>query len=115
MLERAFRQRVDAASGVAARGRRDHHVDRWRDKTRSGSKIDASGKLFGEVKFTTIVGFKDAILSRPEKFMRAFSEHLLSFALDRGYDAHHARCDSHPGGHRGGQQAGRRSAAADRL
>jgi len=58
-------------------------VGRWRDKYRSGLKIDSSGKLFGDVPFTDIVGFKDAILSRPEKFMRAFSEHLLSYALGR--------------------------------
>jgi len=29
------------------------------------------------------VGFKDAILARPEEFMRGFSEHLLSYALGR--------------------------------
>ena len=36
-----------------------------------------------EVEFKDIEAFKDAILERPEKFMRAFSEHLLSYALGR--------------------------------
>ena len=42
-----------------------------------------SGKLFGEIEFKNIVEFKDAILARPEKFIRGFSEHLLSYALGR--------------------------------
>ena len=45
--------------------------------------VDASGKLFGEDEFKNIVEFKDAILARPEEFMRGFSEHLLSYALGR--------------------------------
>jgi len=58
-------------------------VGRWRDTYRSGLKIDASGKLFGEIEFTDIDGFKDAILSRPDTFLRGFSEHMLSYALGR--------------------------------
>lgn len=58
-------------------------IGRWRDKYRSGLNIDASGKLFGEAEFKNVVDFKNAILDRPEKFMRAFSEHLLSYALGR--------------------------------
>ena len=58
-------------------------IGRWRDRYRSGLKIDASGKLFGQVKFNGIVSLKDAILDRPQWFMRAFSEHLLSYALGR--------------------------------
>jgi len=58
-------------------------IGRWRDKYRSGLEIDASGRLFGDTEFEGIIAFKDAILDRPEKFMRAFSEHLLSYALGR--------------------------------
>ena len=59
-------------------------IGRWRDKYRSGLPVDASGKLFGDKEFKDIIEFKDAILERPEKFMRAFSEHMLSYALGRG-------------------------------
>ena len=58
-------------------------IGRWRDQYSGGRKIDASGKLFGEAEFKDIEQFKDAILARPEKFMRAFSQHLLSYALGR--------------------------------
>ncbi len=58
-------------------------IGRWRDKYRSGLPIDASGVLFGKEKFKDIIGFKDAILRNPEWFIRAFSEHLLSYALGR--------------------------------
>ena len=58
-------------------------IGRWRDTYQSGLAIDASGQLFGEDKFTDIIGLKDAILDHPEWFMRAFSEHLLSYSLGR--------------------------------
>ena len=58
-------------------------VGRWRDKYTGGLPVDASGKLFGEDEFKNIVEFKDAILARPEEFIRGFSEHLLSYALGR--------------------------------
>jgi len=58
-------------------------IGRWREQYRGGLAIDASGKLFGEAEFKDIEQFKDAILARPEKFIRAFSEHLLSYALGR--------------------------------
>ncbi|MDA1046915.1 MAG: DUF1592 domain-containing protein [Verrucomicrobia bacterium] len=58
-------------------------VGRWRDKYVGGLPVDASGKLFGEDEFKNILEFKDAILARPEEFMRGFSEHLLSYALGR--------------------------------
>ena len=58
-------------------------IGRWRDKYRSGLPVDASGRLFGDAEFKDIIDFKDAILAEPEKFMRGFSEHLLSYALGR--------------------------------
>ena len=61
-------------------------VGRWRDTYKSGLKIDASGELFGRAKFDDAVGLKDAILANPQWFMRAFCEHLLSYALGRGLE-----------------------------
>ena len=58
-------------------------MGRWRDKYRGGLEIDAGGELFGDVKFHDIVSFKEALLGRPEVFTRAFSEHMLSYALGR--------------------------------
>ncbi|MEE3373274.1 MAG: DUF1592 domain-containing protein [Planctomycetota bacterium] len=58
-------------------------VGRWRETYRSGLPVDASGRLFGEVEFSGIEELKDRLLERPEIFMRAFTEHLLSYALGR--------------------------------
>ena len=58
-------------------------IGRWRDNYRGGRDIDTSGKLFGEMEFSNIEEFKDLILDQPEKFMRAFIEHMLSYALGR--------------------------------
>ena len=58
-------------------------VGRWRHKYRSGLPIDAGGEIFGKATFKDAVGLKDALLDHPEWFMRAFSEHLLSYALGR--------------------------------
>ena len=61
-------------------------IGRWRDKYSSGLAIDATGELFGKLKFKDVVGLKDILLENPEWFMRAFSEHLLSYALGRELD-----------------------------
>jgi hypothetical protein len=58
-------------------------VGRWRTSYTSGLDIDSSGELFGKLKFQNIVEFKDALLQHPELFMRAFAEHMLSYALGR--------------------------------
>ena len=55
----------------------------WRDQYENGRKVDASGELFRRHKFNDAVEFKDAILAEKERFVRAFSNHLLSFALGR--------------------------------
>ncbi|HAA71564.1 MAG TPA: hypothetical protein DCE55_20675 [Planctomycetaceae bacterium] len=61
-------------------------VGRWREAYRSGLPVDASGSLFGEAEFANIEEFKDRLLERPEIFMRAFTEHLLSYALGRSLE-----------------------------
>ena len=58
-------------------------VGRWRDTYKSGLPIDASGGIFGQARFHDVIGLKDALLERPQWFMRAFSEHLLAYALGR--------------------------------
>jgi len=58
-------------------------VGRWRDRYSPELAIDASGTLFGTARFQDIVGLKDAILDHPDWFLRAFSEHLLSYSLGR--------------------------------
>ena len=61
-------------------------IGRWRDSYRSGLPIDASGTLFGQARFQDVIGLKDALLANPKWFIRAFSEHLLAYALGRELD-----------------------------
>ena len=59
----------------------------WRDTYDNGRSVDAGGVLFGRHKFDDIVEFKDAILAEKSLFARAFSGHVLEFALGRELDA----------------------------
>jgi hypothetical protein len=61
-------------------------IGRWRDRYGSGLEIDASGELFGTMPFRNVIELKDQLLDHPEFFQRAFSEHLLSYALGRGLE-----------------------------
>ena len=61
-------------------------IGRWRDRYGSGLEIDASGELFGTMPFRNVIELKDQLLDHPELFQRAFSEHLLSYALGRGLE-----------------------------
>jgi hypothetical protein len=54
----------------------------WRDKD-NGEAVDASGMLSHERSFASAAEFKRAILARKEDFVRGFTEHLLSYALNR--------------------------------
>jgi hypothetical protein len=58
-------------------------LGRWRDKYRTGLRVDASGILFGKHAFKDVVGFKDAVLAEKDLFAKAFTKHLLSYALGR--------------------------------
>jgi mono/diheme cytochrome c family protein len=58
-------------------------LGRWRDKYRTGLKVDASGILFGKHAFKDVVGFKDAVLAEKDLFAKAFIKHLLSYGLGR--------------------------------
>jgi hypothetical protein len=64
-------------------------VGRWR-ATESGKAIDTTGGLPDGSEFTGVAGLEQALLQRPELFVRTLTEKLLTFALGRGneyYDA----------------------------
>ncbi len=64
-------------------------VGRWRG-TDAGQPIDASGGLSDGSEFTGVSGLEQALLNRPELFVRTLTEKLLTFGLGRGieyYDA----------------------------
>lgn len=61
-------------------------VGHWRDTYSSGLPVDAGGVLFGRLPFKDVVGLKDALLSDPKIFYRAFAEQLFSYALGRKLD-----------------------------
>lgn len=58
-------------------------VGRWRDRYANDRGVDASGVLFRRHAFDDAVGFKTAILAERERFARAFTAHLLRFAIGR--------------------------------
>jgi hypothetical protein len=60
-------------------------VGAWRDKDRdAGSVIDASGKLSSGVPVGGPDQLNKALLARPDQFIQAFTEKLMTFALGRG-------------------------------
>jgi hypothetical protein len=64
-------------------------VGRWREME-AGKPIDASGGLPDGSEFVGVAGLEQALLERPELFVRALTEKLMTFALGRGveyYDA----------------------------
>ena len=64
-------------------------VGRWRE-TEAGQPIDASGGFPDGSEFVGVSGLEQALLDRPELFVRTLTEKLLTFALGRGveyYDA----------------------------
>ena len=56
---------------------------RWRDKYENGKPVDSSGTLLRKYSFNGVVGFKDALVKEDQRFARAFTSHLLRFALAR--------------------------------
>ena len=73
-------------------------VLRWRTSTpsaagetpRTAQPIDATGGLPDGSEFAGVAGLEQALLDRPELFVRTLTEKLLTFALGRGveyYDA----------------------------
>ncbi|MCA8987567.1 MAG: DUF1592 domain-containing protein [Planctomycetaceae bacterium] len=58
-------------------------IGRWRDVDEHGQSIDASGQVFRQHEYASIIEFKDVILSEKDRFCRALAGHLLAFALAR--------------------------------
>jgi hypothetical protein len=56
---------------------------RWRDKYENGREVDASGTLLRKYPFKDIVLFKQALVKENKRFAKAFTSHLLRFALSR--------------------------------
>ena len=56
---------------------------RWRDKYENGRDVDPSGKLLRKYPFDDIVRFKESLSKENRRFAKAFSGHLLRFALSR--------------------------------
>jgi hypothetical protein len=64
-------------------------IGRWRS-TDAGRAIDTAGGLVDGSEFSGVEGLEQALLNRPELFVRTLTEKLLSFGLGRGveyYDA----------------------------
>jgi hypothetical protein len=64
-------------------------VGQWRDQELE-APIDASGALPGSKEFKGVEGLEKALIARPELFVTALTENLMTFALGRGieyYDA----------------------------
>jgi mono/diheme cytochrome c family protein len=61
-------------------------IGRWRTKGEDGAPVDATGGLPNGQTFEGVGGLKQALLSRPELFVAAVSEKLLTFALGRGIE-----------------------------
>ncbi len=59
-------------------------VGMWRDVDEARTGIDASGVLPDGTKFDGITGFREALLSHPDRFVTTVTEKLLTYALGRG-------------------------------
>jgi hypothetical protein len=56
---------------------------RWRDKYVNGRDVDSSGTLLKKYDFNSAVEFKQAIAKEQTRFAKAFTGHVLRFALSR--------------------------------
>jgi mono/diheme cytochrome c family protein len=60
-------------------------VGAWRARD-ADTPIDASGELFDGTRVDGAVALREALLARPDVFVEAFIEKLLTYALGRGLD-----------------------------
>jgi hypothetical protein len=58
-------------------------VGRWREVYDNKREVDASGTLLKKYDFTNVVDFKQALVKEDKRFAKAFTGHLLRFALSR--------------------------------
>ncbi len=64
-------------------------VGRWRDRE-AGRPVDVAGGLPVGGKFVGVSGLENALLERPELFVGAMTEKLLTYALGRGIEEYDA-------------------------
>jgi hypothetical protein len=64
-------------------------VGRWRE-SEDGEPVDASGGFIDGSEFVGTSGLEQALLNRPELFVRTLTEKLMTFALGRGVDYYDA-------------------------
>jgi hypothetical protein len=64
-------------------------VGRWRTID-AGQRVDADGGLVDGSEFSGVSGLEQALLNRPELFVRTVTEKLLTFGLGRGVDFYDA-------------------------
>ena len=65
-------------------------VGRFRTHTAANTPIDATGELPDGTQFDGASGLRDALVSRPGRFVGTLTEKLMTYALGRGlehYDA----------------------------
>ncbi len=56
---------------------------RWRDKYKNGRNVDSTGTLLRKYKYGGIVEFKESLIKEKRRFAKAFTRHLLRFALSK--------------------------------
>jgi hypothetical protein len=56
---------------------------RWRDKYDNGRDVDSSGTMMRKYQFNDIVEFKESLTKEKKRFAKAFTGHLLRFALSK--------------------------------
>jgi hypothetical protein len=56
---------------------------RWRDKYENGRDVDSSGTLMKKYEFDNIVRFKESLVKENRRFAKAFTGHLLRYALSK--------------------------------
>jgi mono/diheme cytochrome c family protein len=61
-------------------------VGQWRDTGADGEPIDTAGVLADGTKVDGPVALREAILSRPDAFVTALTERMLTYALGRGIE-----------------------------
>ena len=65
-------------------------VGRFRTHTAANTPIDATGELPDGTRFDGVSGLRDALVSKPGRFVGTLTEKLMTYALGRGlehYDA----------------------------
>lgn len=63
-------------------------IGRWREVDESFNPIDTAGALPDGSKFDGVVGLRDALVRRPERFVNTVTEKLMTYALGRGLEVY---------------------------